>query len=87
MLQVCFVADTHPNYGGNISASNRDMMLQNRKVAICTCFQGLYILMSILNSFYRLLLAEGESLSTQHTYVKHWLLCELLVAIGSHTML
>jgi hypothetical protein len=82
---VKFVDDNEPSYG---PIDSRQAMIREGKINFKTCFSKVLIPASY---FVRLALAQQSSSdasgpSSFRDAVDHWLLCEVLNAIGNHTM-
>jgi hypothetical protein len=66
---------------------DRRAMLANGKVCFRTCFKEARLPLSWLTKLARLPYAENTEPSSFSSAVDHWLLCECLNAIGSHSIL
>ena len=86
-LQITVASDTDPQYS---DSQNRQAMLSAGKISFRTCMKsarlpGPYIL-GLAHASYPSLSASGEP----HTFSEafnHWFLCEILTAVGGHSML
>jgi len=87
LLQIAVASDTDPLYA---DSQHRNIMLAEGKVSFRTCLRSAHLpgthILRLAHSSYPSLSAGGEP----QTFVQafdHWLLCEILAAIGGHSML
>jgi hypothetical protein len=66
---------------------DRHAMLENGKVCFRTCFKEARLPLSWVVKLARLSYAGNSEPSSFSTAIDHWLLCECLNAIGSHSIL
>ena len=87
ILQIAIASDTDPQYS---DSQNRQAMLGAGKFSFRTCLKsarlpGSYIL-GLAHAPYPSLSASGKPQSFSEAF-NHWFLCEILAAIGGHSML
>jgi hypothetical protein len=87
IFQVRFVTDNDPSYGDN---QNRAAMISQGKISFRTCFQTVAIpashVLFLASSAYPSSGSEHEPACFRDAF-DHWMLCEILGAIGGHTMM
>ena len=86
-LQITVASDIDPQYS---DSQNRQAMLAAGKISFRTCMKlarlpGSYIL-GLTHASYPSLSALGEPRTFSEAF-GHWFLCEILAAIGGHSML
>lgn len=69
---------------------NRHAMIAAGKVSFRTCLRAAYLpgsyILELAQAVYPSLSASGEPRTFTEAF-EHWLLCEILAAIGGHSML
>ncbi|KAH9950526.1 hypothetical protein B0H21DRAFT_686429, partial [Amylocystis lapponica] len=82
-IEVKFVDNDNPQYCEN--ADLRDIMIGEGKLSFHTCYRTVLIPLSYIADISEKSISEDNG--QFHRAVSHWLLCEILGAIGSHTIL
>jgi hypothetical protein len=87
IFQVRLVADNDPSYGND---QNRTAMIRQGKISFRTCFQTVLIPASyvlVLAGKHYSASATGSEPTSFRDAFDHWMLCETLNAIASHTIM
>ncbi|KAH9918518.1 hypothetical protein B0H21DRAFT_827558 [Amylocystis lapponica] len=82
-IEVKFVDNDNPQYCEN--ANLRDIMIGEGKLSFHTCYRTVLIPLSYIADISEKSISEDNG--QFHCAVSHWLLCEILGVIGSHTIL
>jgi hypothetical protein len=83
IFQVRFVTDNDPSYG---DSQNWAAMINQGKISFRTCFQTAHIPASHVLFLASRAYPSAEAASFRDAF-DHWMLCEMLSAIGGHTMM
>lgn len=78
-----FVGDSDTQYASN---EYRPRMLAEGKICFRTCFHQARIPISHLDTLTQASYSLDKEPHSVRDAIDHWLLCELLVAIGGHTI-
>jgi hypothetical protein len=86
-LQIAIASDTDPQYS---DIRNRQIMLAEGKVSFRTCARSARLpgshILQLAQASYPAVCESGEPRSFTDAF-DHWFLCEILAAIGGHSML
>lgn len=83
--QIQFASDNNPRYFEDPAL--RAVMIAEGKIAFHTCYRLVHVPASfVVQLANRAITQDGPALAAFYRAVDHWLLCEILGAIGSHTI-
>lgn len=86
-LKIKFVGDNDSAYMSDRDENFRNVMVQEGRIRLETCFNSALIPLSYLLKLYTATYSGTEEPISATAAVHHWLLMEFCNAIGGHTIL